>query len=216
MRMDRLRLVAAAMFAASLACAAATEAAAGILIVIDKPSQSMTVSVNGEVQRDASPGKPGVALHELVAARHVVIAGEGQNGEDEEKCPDEGGEDSYRSLLALRDEDESNCCDKGQKEKDRKNGQALAAAPSKIPLFSVCACSPGTSATGPERKLPTPQATGAWKKDHSRATADRVMITAGPAALLIHAAMRSTPARTPTTDPDHRTDCSSPPKSPCQ
>ena len=50
MRMDRLRLLAAAMFAASLACAAGSEAAAGILVVIDKPSQSMTVSVNGEVQ----------------------------------------------------------------------------------------------------------------------------------------------------------------------
>src|SRR4051794_13006367 len=42
-----------------------------------------------------------------------------------------------------------------------------------------------------------PQVTGAWKKDHSRTKADRVMITTGPAAALIHAAMRSAPARTP-------------------
>jgi hypothetical protein len=50
MRMDRLRLLAAAMFAASLICAAGSEVAAATLIVIDKPSQTMTVTVNGEVQ----------------------------------------------------------------------------------------------------------------------------------------------------------------------
>ena len=48
--MERLRLLAAAMFAASLVFAAGNEAAATTLITIDKPSQTMTVSVNGEVQ----------------------------------------------------------------------------------------------------------------------------------------------------------------------
>jgi hypothetical protein len=42
-----------------------------------------------------------------------------------------------------------------------------------------------------------PQVTGAWKKDQRRTKADRVTITTGPAASLIHAAMRSAPARTP-------------------
>src|SRR6516225_10806443 len=45
--MKRLRLVALTLLAVSLACAASQQAYANILIQIDKPSQTMTVSVNG-------------------------------------------------------------------------------------------------------------------------------------------------------------------------
>jgi lipoprotein-anchoring transpeptidase ErfK/SrfK len=48
--MQRLRLLAIPLFAVSLACAASDQAVANILIQIDKPSQSMTVSVDGEVR----------------------------------------------------------------------------------------------------------------------------------------------------------------------
>ena len=45
--MKRLRLVALTLLGVSLACAASKQAYANILIQIDKPSQTMTVSVNG-------------------------------------------------------------------------------------------------------------------------------------------------------------------------
>ena len=45
--MKRLRLVALTLLGVSLACAASKQAYANILIQIDKPSQAMTVSVNG-------------------------------------------------------------------------------------------------------------------------------------------------------------------------
>ncbi len=48
--MERLRLLAFALLSACLALAAGNEVAAATLISIDKPSQTMTVSVNGEVQ----------------------------------------------------------------------------------------------------------------------------------------------------------------------
>ncbi|MGH6736644.1 MAG: L,D-transpeptidase [Methyloceanibacter sp.] len=48
--MGRLRLLAALLLASALACAAATPARAGISIVIDKPTQTMTVTVDGQVQ----------------------------------------------------------------------------------------------------------------------------------------------------------------------
>src|SRR6476646_4796751 len=47
--MRRLRLLAIAFLVAGLACAASAPALANILIQIDKPSQTMTVSVNGEL-----------------------------------------------------------------------------------------------------------------------------------------------------------------------
>ena len=48
--MKRLRLLAVALLAASLACGASKPALANILIQIDKPSQTMTVTVDGKVQ----------------------------------------------------------------------------------------------------------------------------------------------------------------------
>ena len=45
--MKRLRLVTLTLLGVSLACAASNQAFANILIQIDKPSQTMTVSVNG-------------------------------------------------------------------------------------------------------------------------------------------------------------------------
>jgi len=45
--MKRLRLVALTLLGLSLACTASKSAFANILIQIDKPSQTMTVSVNG-------------------------------------------------------------------------------------------------------------------------------------------------------------------------
>ena len=48
-RMRRLRLLAIAFLFASLACAASAPAFANILIQIDKPSQTMTVSVDGQL-----------------------------------------------------------------------------------------------------------------------------------------------------------------------
>jgi lipoprotein-anchoring transpeptidase ErfK/SrfK len=45
--MKRLRLIALTLLGLSLACAASKPAFANILIRIDKPSQTMTVSVNG-------------------------------------------------------------------------------------------------------------------------------------------------------------------------
>jgi lipoprotein-anchoring transpeptidase ErfK/SrfK len=45
--MKRLRLLAATLLGLSLACATSKPAFANILIQIDKPSQTMTVSVNG-------------------------------------------------------------------------------------------------------------------------------------------------------------------------
>jgi lipoprotein-anchoring transpeptidase ErfK/SrfK len=48
--MERLRLLAVPLLAASLALAAGSEVAATTLISIDKPSQTMTVSVDGAVQ----------------------------------------------------------------------------------------------------------------------------------------------------------------------
>lgn len=44
---------------------------------------------------------------------------------------------------------------------------------------------------------PAPHVTGAWKKHQARTAADRETTTAGPAALLIHAAINSAPATTP-------------------
>jgi L,D-transpeptidase catalytic domain len=48
-RMRRIRLLAIAFLVAGLACAASTLAFANILIQIDKPSQTMTVSVDGQL-----------------------------------------------------------------------------------------------------------------------------------------------------------------------
>lgn len=48
--MKRLRLLAGLLLAAGLACAASKPAFANILIEIDKPTQTMTVSVDGTVQ----------------------------------------------------------------------------------------------------------------------------------------------------------------------
>jgi lipoprotein-anchoring transpeptidase ErfK/SrfK len=48
--MIRLRLLAVAMLAASFVCAAGTPAFAAVMVLIDKPSQTMTVAVNGRVQ----------------------------------------------------------------------------------------------------------------------------------------------------------------------
>ena len=48
-RMRRLWLLAIAFIVAGLACAASAAALANILIQIDKPSQTMTVSVNGQL-----------------------------------------------------------------------------------------------------------------------------------------------------------------------
>ena len=48
-RMGRLRLLAVAFIVAGLACAASAPAFANILIQIDKPSQTMTVSVDGQL-----------------------------------------------------------------------------------------------------------------------------------------------------------------------
>ena len=45
----RLRLLASAFIAAGLACAAAAPVAAAVLIQIDKPTQVMTVTVDGQV-----------------------------------------------------------------------------------------------------------------------------------------------------------------------
>ena len=45
----RLRLVASAVIAAGLICAAVAPAAASVHIVIDKPTQVMTVTVDGQV-----------------------------------------------------------------------------------------------------------------------------------------------------------------------
>ena len=47
--MRRLRLLAIAFLVAGLACAASAPALANILIQIDKPSQTMTVSVDGQL-----------------------------------------------------------------------------------------------------------------------------------------------------------------------
>jgi L,D-transpeptidase catalytic domain len=47
--MKRLRLIAIAFLVAGLACAASAPAFANILIQIDKPSQTMTVSVDGQL-----------------------------------------------------------------------------------------------------------------------------------------------------------------------
>ncbi len=48
--MKRLRLLAVALLAAGFTCAAGKSAFANILIQIDKPTQTMTVSVDGEVR----------------------------------------------------------------------------------------------------------------------------------------------------------------------
>ena len=48
--MYRLRLLAVAMLAAGFVCVAGKPASAAVMIVIDKPSQTMTVAVNGSVQ----------------------------------------------------------------------------------------------------------------------------------------------------------------------
>ena len=48
--MNRLRLFAIAALTATLACAAGKPALANVLILIDKPTQTMTVSVGGAVQ----------------------------------------------------------------------------------------------------------------------------------------------------------------------
>jgi lipoprotein-anchoring transpeptidase ErfK/SrfK len=48
--MRRIALLAAMVLAAAYACIASTPALASILIQIDKPSQTMTVSVDGKVQ----------------------------------------------------------------------------------------------------------------------------------------------------------------------
>ncbi len=48
--MQRLRLLAVTLLASSLGCAASKPAVANILVQIDKPSQTMTVSVDGHVQ----------------------------------------------------------------------------------------------------------------------------------------------------------------------
>jgi lipoprotein-anchoring transpeptidase ErfK/SrfK len=45
-----LRFLAALLFAAGLACAASTPAFANLLIQIDKPTQTMTVAVDGQVR----------------------------------------------------------------------------------------------------------------------------------------------------------------------
>ena len=47
--MGRLRLLAVAFIVAGLDCAASAPAFANILIQIDKPSQTMTVSVDGQL-----------------------------------------------------------------------------------------------------------------------------------------------------------------------
>ena len=47
--MRRLRLLAIAFLVAGLACAASAPAFANILFQIDKPSQTMTVSVDGQL-----------------------------------------------------------------------------------------------------------------------------------------------------------------------
>ena len=48
--MKRLRLLAVTLLTLALACAARQPALASILIAIDKPTQTMTVSVDGAVQ----------------------------------------------------------------------------------------------------------------------------------------------------------------------
>jgi hypothetical protein len=48
--MKRLRLLAGLLLAAGLACVASKPTFANILIQIDKPTQTMTVSVDGTVQ----------------------------------------------------------------------------------------------------------------------------------------------------------------------
>ena len=48
--MYRLRLLAVTMLAAGVVCVAGKPASAAVMIVIDKPSQTMTVAVNGSVQ----------------------------------------------------------------------------------------------------------------------------------------------------------------------
>ena len=48
--MYRLRLLAVTLLAAGFVCAAGKPASAAVMIVIDKPSQTMTVAVNGKVQ----------------------------------------------------------------------------------------------------------------------------------------------------------------------
>jgi lipoprotein-anchoring transpeptidase ErfK/SrfK len=48
--MKRLRLVALTVLGLSLACVVSAQAFTNVLIQIDKPSQTMTVSVNGKVQ----------------------------------------------------------------------------------------------------------------------------------------------------------------------
>lgn len=48
--MNRLRLLAVSVLAAGLACAAGRPALANVIIQIDKPTQTMTVSVGGKVQ----------------------------------------------------------------------------------------------------------------------------------------------------------------------
>src|SRR5262249_29858755 len=49
-RMDCLRLLIAGVLAAGVACTASNALASNILIQIDKPSQTMTVAVDGQVQ----------------------------------------------------------------------------------------------------------------------------------------------------------------------
>jgi lipoprotein-anchoring transpeptidase ErfK/SrfK len=48
--MERLRFLAAQLLAVGLACAASKPAIANIIIHIDKPTQTMTVAVDGQVQ----------------------------------------------------------------------------------------------------------------------------------------------------------------------
>ena len=48
--MERLRLLAAQLLAVGLACAASKAAVANLLIQIDKPNQTMTVAVDGQVR----------------------------------------------------------------------------------------------------------------------------------------------------------------------
>ena len=59
--MNRLRLLAVSVLAAGLTCAAGRPALANVLIQIDKPTQTMTVSVGGKVQYRwwISPGATG-------------------------------------------------------------------------------------------------------------------------------------------------------------
>ncbi|MEZ5829242.1 MAG: L,D-transpeptidase [Hyphomicrobiales bacterium] len=80
--MARLRFLAGILFAFCVACVTATAAHAGILIVVDKPTQTMTVTVDGEV-RYRWPVSTGATKYSTPAGSYTAFRMEVMHHSDE-------------------------------------------------------------------------------------------------------------------------------------